>query len=66
MPDKEAFEEVCAELESGQLLTLSHVGRVFGSDFWEMIVLCFMDANDAARAIQNAMLKLSATTNKDN
>ena len=59
MPDKKAFKQVCAEMEGGAPLTLSHVGAVFGTPFWEMLVMCLMDSNDAARAIQGAIARIS-------
>ncbi len=57
--NKEAFEKVCADLEGGQLLTLEHIGFVFGDDFWIMMVTALMDAQDAARAIQGAISRLA-------
>lgn len=60
MPNKAEFKRVCDELDEGQLLTFSHVGRVFGQDFWELLVMSLMDSNDAARAIQNAINRLRA------
>lgn len=59
-PDKKAFKQVCQELATGSPLTFHKVGLVFGHDFWELLVLAFMDANDAARAIQMSMLRLKA------
>ena len=57
-PDKKAFKKVCADLEAGNTLTMAHVGEVFGTDFWVMIVMALMDSQDAARAIQGAIQKL--------
>lgn len=59
MANKKAFKEVCAELEAGNDLTLAMVERVFGADFSMMLVYTLMDANDAARAIQGAIARLS-------
>lgn len=59
MANKRAFKEVCAELEAGTDLSLEMVGRVFGDDFWMMICYAFLDAQDAARAIQGAIARLS-------
>lgn len=59
MANKRAFKEVCAELEAGNDLTLGMVGRVFGDDFWMMLCYAFMDSQDAARAIQGAIARLS-------
>lgn len=59
MANKRAFKEVCAELEAGQDLNLAMVERVFGADFSMMLIYTLMDANDAARAIQGAIARLS-------
>ncbi len=56
--NREAFEAVAKEAENGAELTFEMLGRVFGSDFWEMLVIALMDAQDAARAIQGAIGKL--------
>lgn len=59
LPSREAFEKLYKELETGERgLTLSDVGRVFGQPFWELLVMCMLDANDAARAIQMSMLRM--------
>ena len=57
-PNKKEFKAVYGELETGAELTFEMVGRVFGPSFWVLVVYAFMDANDAARAIQNAIGKL--------
>jgi hypothetical protein len=59
-PDKKAFKRVCQELNGPgpKPLNLEMVGDVFGSAFWIMLVYCFMDAGEAARAIQGAVNKL--------
>jgi hypothetical protein len=49
---------VIEDLEKGAELNLKHVGDVFGSDFWELIVMLLLDAQDAARAIQGAINRL--------
>lgn len=56
--DREALELVNEDLERGAELNLKHVGDVFGSDFWELIVMLLLDAQDAARAIQGAINRL--------
>ncbi len=56
--DREAFEQVAKELEGGAELTLEHIGRVFSNEFWMMIVMLFLDAQDSARAIAGAMNRL--------
>lgn len=59
MPNREEFERVCEELEQGRDLTLPMVERVFGADFSMMLIYTLMDSNDAARAIQGAIARLS-------
>lgn len=44
LPDKEAFEAVCKDLEKGNPLTFRHVGAIFGPAFWEILVLSLMDS----------------------
>ena len=56
-PNRKAFKQVCKDLETEEL-TLAHIGSVFGEPFWIMIVSCFLDSQDAARAIQGAMNRL--------
>ena len=57
--NKKAFKELVAKLEAGEAqLTLSDVGEVFGTPFWELLVYAMMDANEAARAIQGAINRL--------
>ena len=55
-----ALRAVRSELEAGNPLTLEMVGDVFGQAFWVLLVYEFMDAQLAARAIQNAIARLSA------
>ena len=58
MPNKKAFKEVSARVDAGEQLTFEMIGDVFGKEFWMLIVLSLMDANDAARAIQGAINRL--------
>lgn len=58
-PSQRAFDLVKADLANGNELTLTHVGEVFGPDFWIMIVTALMDSQDAARAIQGAINRLA-------
>lgn len=63
MPNKKAFKDVCTELDNHGLplpLTFEHVGRVFGQEFWVLLVYALMDAQLAARAIQGAIERLRA------
>lgn len=62
--DREAFEEVAARLDKGEDLTFEMIGEVFGQEFWMALVMSLMDASDAARAIQNAMARLSGKAAK--
>lgn len=57
--DREAFEEVAKRLEGGADLTFEMIGEVFGQEFWMALVMSLMDSNDAARAIQGAVARLS-------
>jgi hypothetical protein len=56
--DRQAFEQVAEALENGQQLTFEMIGKIFGDEFWMMLVYSFMDAQDAARAIQGAINRL--------
>jgi hypothetical protein len=61
------FKEIQSALKNGNDLTLEMVGYVFGNDFWVLLVQTMMDSNDAARAIQGAINRLSTKpeVNKD-
>lgn len=59
MVNREAVEQVAADLEGGEQLTIAHLGAVFGEDVYFMVIEMLLDSQDAARAIQNAMLRLS-------
>lgn len=58
-PDAEAFGEVVKLLESGEPLTFTMVGEVFGPEFYELLLMTLLDAQDAARAIQGALNRLA-------
>ena len=58
-PSKTEFTKVCKEL-TDQQLTFTQVGRVFGQDFWELLVYALLDSQEAARAIQGAVNRLKA------
>ena len=58
MASDKAYKEVKTELGKGLPLTLEMVGRVYGPDFWMLLVYALMDSNDAARAIQGAIQRL--------
>ena len=64
-PNKVTFEKVCADLEAGSALTFADVGDVFGPAFWVMLVYSLLDAQDAARAIEGAIRRLSKTEKAD-
>lgn len=55
----EAFERVKKALESGDLLTLDAIGLVFGAPFYQLIICCLMDAQEAALAISGSIRRLS-------
>ena len=57
-PNKTAFKRVCEELETGAQFTMNMAMDVFGNQFSEMFILCLMDAQDAARAIQGSINRL--------
>jgi len=56
--DDAAFDEVKEALANGEQLTFEMIGKVFGSEFWMMLVYTLMDSQDAARAIQGAVNRL--------
>lgn len=60
-PSQEAFDRVCKDLAEGNPLTYAHIGEVFGAEFWIMLVTSFLDAQDAARAIQGSIARLTKT-----
>ncbi len=39
LPDRAAFEEVCQELAQGAALTFRQLGRIFGPDFWDLLIV---------------------------
>lgn len=57
-PNRAAFNRVYKELDNGAAFNLNMVGDVFGKPFYELIILCFLDATDAARAIQGSINRL--------
>lgn len=62
LPNKKAFKAVCTELEAGKDLTFEMVGSVFGQEFWMLLVMNLIDAQDAARAVQGAINRLRTET----
>jgi hypothetical protein len=46
-PNKEEFDLVCKELDNGGFLTFRMIGKVFGSAFWELIVISLIDAKES-------------------
>ena len=47
-PNREEFEKVCEDLKHNVPLNLLHLGRIFGEDFWSVLVLALCDARQAA------------------
>ena len=56
--DRDQIESVLQRLESGEALTLEHIGDCFGKEFYLMLLFMCMDAKDASRAIDGAMRAL--------
>lgn len=41
------FDKVCSEIETyGEKLNLTHIGRIFGQKFWQLIVLALAYSRD--------------------
>lgn len=57
--NREAFERVVEALENGDQLTLDAIGLVFGAPFYQLLVICLMDAQEAALAISGSIKRLS-------
>lgn len=57
--DREAFDSVEDKLDNNGSLTLEDIGDVFGADFWQLLVYTLVDAQVAARAIANALVRMS-------
>lgn len=64
-PDDKAYKKVKIDLQKGRELTFAHIGAVFGPEFWYMVVESLMDAQEAARAIQGAINRLSTAQPSD-
>lgn len=60
-----AFKEVKAALEKGDQLTLDAIGLVFGAPFYQLLVICLMDAQEAALAIAGSIQRLSTGKSDD-
>jgi hypothetical protein len=58
--NKAHFKEVCGYLDDGQELTLEMVGHVFGPNFYLIMLYTLMDAQEAARSIQLASMRVQA------
>jgi hypothetical protein len=54
-----AFKAVKEALENGDQLTLDAIGLIFGAPFYQLIVCCLMDAQEAALAISGSIKRLS-------
>lgn len=58
--NRDAFESIADGIEEhNAALTLEDIGDVFGSDFWQLLVYTLVDAQVAARAIANSLVRLS-------
>lgn len=60
VPNDDAYAIVKAALANGSPLDYAMIGDIFGQEFWIMLVYTFLDANDAARAIQGAINRLKS------
>lgn len=56
--NREAVEALDAKLKAGEDITYSDIGDVIGNPFWELIIMGFLDSQDAARAIQLAVARI--------
>lgn len=54
-----AFKAVKESLEKGDQLTLDAIGLIFGAPFYQLIVCCLMDAQEAALAISGSIKRLA-------
>jgi len=63
--DMKAFKAVKESLENGDHLTLDSIGLIFGAPFYQLIVICLMDAQEAALAISGSIKRLSEGTRED-
>lgn len=64
-PNKSEFLQVVARIRLKKAqLTFEDIGKVFGPEFYVMIIYMLMDAQDASRAIAGAIsrLKTEAST----
>ena len=55
----QAFKAVKDSLEKGDQLTLDAIGLIFGAPFYQLLVCCLMDAQEAALAISGSIKRLS-------
>lgn len=51
-PNNEEYNKVCKQLEEGQALTLQMLGRIFGEDFWILVVVCMSQTTIKAENIK--------------
>ena len=54
-----AFKEVKKALENGDQLTLDAIGLIFGAPFYQLLVCCLMDSQEAALAISGSIKRLA-------
>lgn len=48
MINREEFDKTCYDLEHGVPLNCIMLGRIFGEDFWALLVICMSGAKEAA------------------
>ena len=63
--NRQAFEDVARRLDAGEDFTFTMIGEIFGQEFWVLLVYTLMDANDAARAISDAISSLRGKKDAD-
>lgn len=63
---EKAFSDHCYRLDHGEMLSFDAIGRVYGHEFYMLLIHALMDANDAARAISGAIRRLKNETTSSN
>ena len=57
--DMKALKAVKIALENGDQLTLDSIGLIFGAPFYQLLVVCLLDAQEAALAISGSIKRLA-------